>query len=93
MDQPEDRRWKARRKFWFPSGILVDRRGLPERRSGGDRRQADPPTLPPGLTADRRVTPDRRASAQRRSGERRTGPRRPSDRPSGPSDRSPDESK
>jgi hypothetical protein len=86
MDKPEDRRWTARRKFWFPSGILVDRRGLPERRSGTDRRQEQPPVLPPGLTADRRVTPDRRASALRRSGERRIWPRRPSDRGDRPPD-------
>ena len=80
MDQPEDRRWTARRKFWFPSGILVDRRGSLERRSGTDRRRSSAAALPPGLTADRRVAPDRRESAQRRSGERRLGPRRPSDK-------------
>lgn len=79
MDHPEDRRWTARRKFWFPSGILVDRRGLPERRSGGDRRRSHTPALPPSVSVDRRVTADRRAPAQRRSGERRVGPRRPTD--------------
>jgi len=80
MDQPEDRRWTARRKFWFPSGILVDRRGNQERRDGTDRRRSLTTTLPPGLTVDRRVTADRRAPATRRSGERRIGPRRPSNR-------------
>ncbi len=82
MDNPEDRRWRARRKFWFPSGILVDRRGLPERRSGTDRRSQVLP-LPPSIKADRRTTQDRRAPAQRRSGERRVGPRRPKDAPDG----------
>jgi hypothetical protein len=79
MDQPEDRRWTARRKFWFPSGILVDRRASFERRSGTDRRRS-PSTLPPGLSVDRRATLDRRAPAPRRAGERRLGPRRPTDR-------------
>jgi hypothetical protein len=74
----DDRRWLARRKFWFPSGILVDRRGLPERRAGTDRRRSSGGTLPPGITADRRVR-DRRDDAQRRLEERRQGPRRPSD--------------
>lgn len=81
MDNPEDRRWTARRKYWFPSGILVDRRGLPERRSGTDRRRSQAHTLPPSVTVDRRTMPDRREPPQRRSGERRVGPRRPTDRP------------
>jgi len=80
MDQPEDRRWTARRKFWFPSGILVDRRASLERRSGTDRRRASATSVPPGIMADRRAASDRRASDQRRSGERRVGPRRPTDR-------------
>ena len=81
MDQPEDRRWTARRKFWFPSGILVDRRASFERRSGDDRRRAVSPALPPGLLADRRATPDRRGAPLPPSGERRLGPRRPTERP------------
>lgn len=93
MDHPEDRRWTARRKFWFPSGILVDRRGLPERRSGGDRRQTASAALPAGMAADRRVAPDRRGPPHHRSGERRVASRRPSDRPAGESDRPPDQSK
>ncbi|MDH4044591.1 MAG: hypothetical protein OEW06_09045 [Gemmatimonadota bacterium] len=80
MDHAEDRRWTARRKFWFPSGILVDRRGI-ERRAGADRRISVSASLPKGVSVDRRVTPDRRQPADsRRSGERRLGPRRPSDR-------------
>jgi hypothetical protein len=80
MEQPEDRRWTARRKFWFPSGILVDRRASFERRSGADRRRTVSAALRPGLPAERRATPDRRASVQRRSAERRLGPRRPTER-------------
>jgi hypothetical protein len=80
MDEPEDRRWTARRKFWFPSGILVDRRASLERRSGTDRRRPSATSLAPGILADRRAASDRRASDQRRSGERRVGPRRPTDR-------------
>lgn len=77
MDHSEDRRWTARRKFWFPSGILVDRRASIERRAGADRRRAVGP-LPAGLMGDRRLSRDRRAPAERRSGERRLGQRRPS---------------
>lgn len=82
MDHPtDDRRWTARRKFWFPSGILVDRRTGMERRSGTERRisRSGPP---PSLSVDRRALDDRRTAAGRRSQERRRGTRRPSDRPS-----------
>ena len=81
MDHPtDDRRWTARRKFWFPSGILVDRRTGMERRSGAERRisRSGPPA---SLSVDRRALDDRR-EAGRRSHERRRGPRRPSDRAS-----------
>jgi hypothetical protein len=84
MDHAEDRRWTARRKFWFPSGILVDRRASLERRTGTDRRRTVAASLPSGLTVDRRVTFDRREPAHRRSVERRIEPRRPSDRTQGP---------
>jgi hypothetical protein len=76
----DDRRWVARRKFWFPSGILVDRRAGHERRTGSDRRRTAS-GLPPGLTIDRRSEP-RRATLERRTSERRVGPRRPPGRPS-----------
>jgi hypothetical protein len=83
MDQPppDDRRWLARRKFWFPSGILVDRRAGLERRSGRDRRQTSVGALPAGVTAERRLVTDRRGPTQRRSEERRHRPRRPLDHP------------
>jgi len=42
----DDRRWAARRKFWFPSGILVDRRVGLERRSGVQRRSGAAASLP-----------------------------------------------
>ena len=83
MDHAEDRRWTARRKFWFPSGILVDRRASVERRAGSDRRQSRPTPMPPSLTDDRRLADDRRDADHRRSGERRIGPRRPSDHAQG----------
>jgi hypothetical protein len=79
MDEPsDDRRWQARRKFWFPSGILVDRRGEVERRSGAERRRTVGASLPQGIAAERRVG-DRRGAAERRDIERRSGARRPSD--------------
>jgi len=74
----DDRRWAARRKFWFPSGILVDRRVGLERRSGVQRRSGAAASLP-HLTAERRDG-DRRDRRDRRSDERRRGSRRPSDR-------------
>jgi hypothetical protein len=75
----DDRRWAARRKFWFPSGILVDRRTGLERRSGAERRRSRPSTPPPGLSVDRRALDDRRDASERRSLDRRSGSRRPSD--------------
>jgi len=72
----DDRRWAARRKFWFPSGILVDRRSGFDRRSGTERR-----TRPPaGLYATPRSGKDRRDDPERRGAERRQDVRRPSDR-------------
>ncbi len=74
----DDRRWAARRKFWFPSGILVDRRTLFDRRSGTERR-----TLRDAPAAGLRPTrsgENRRGALERRATERREGPRRPSDR-------------
>ncbi len=55
QENAEDRRWHARRKFWFPSGILVDRRS-------GSRRQGSGST-----PEDRRVSVDRRVSPRRAS--------------------------
>lgn len=81
MDQQsDDRRWQARRKFWFPSGILVDRRGEVERRSGRERRRAVGGALPAGLVTERREG-ERRGAAERREIERRQGARRPADHP------------
>ena len=81
MDQQsDDRRWQARRKFWFPSGILVDRRGEVERRSGGDRRRTVAGALPTDLAAERRMG-ERRGAAERRELERRQGARGPADHP------------
>jgi hypothetical protein len=77
----DDRRWAARRKFWFPSGILVDRRTGFDRRSGADRRVPSPPP-PAALGTNRRSGAERRDELERRAFERRTGPRRPSDRTS-----------
>jgi hypothetical protein len=74
----DDRRWAARRKFWFPSGILVDRRTGFDRRSGTERR-----TLREAPAAGLRPTrsgENRRDALERRATERRQGPRRPSDR-------------
>jgi len=80
MDEStDDRRWAARRKFWFPSGILVDRRAGLERRSGDERRTEDaPPPIDPH--ADRRRGEERRGDGDRRSVERRQSGRRPTDR-------------
>jgi hypothetical protein len=76
----DDRRWAARRKFWFPSGILVDRRTRFDRRSGTERRtfrEAPAAGLRPTRSGENR----RGAGAlERRATERRQGPRRPSDR-------------
>jgi hypothetical protein len=77
----DDRRWAARRKFWFPSGILVDRRTGFDRRSGTERRNhSEPPAA--GLYAPQRSGKDRREDPERRGTERRQGPRRPSNRTS-----------
>lgn len=84
MDQSaDDRRWAARRKFWFPSGILVDRRAGPERRSGAERRGNQGGALSTDLSVDRRALSDRREPSERRNDERRNDLRRPSDRAQG----------
>lgn len=74
----DDRRWAARRKFWFPSGILVDRRTGFDRRSGTERRLVArfPAT---GAYAVQRSGADRREPIERRGSERRQAARRPSD--------------
>jgi hypothetical protein len=77
MTHPSDEnRWYRRRKFWFASGILADRRSGIERRSGNERRVVKV-TAPVVEGQDRRLSSARRAEGERRSGERRQSDRRP----------------
>jgi hypothetical protein len=69
----DDRRWAARRKFWFPSGILIDRRSGSERRSGAERRGEGHEGA---VASDRRTRPERRDQPDRRTTERRRSDRR-----------------
>jgi hypothetical protein len=73
----EDNRWYQRRKFWFASGILADRRTGIDRRTAGERRQAEPAAALAAGSADRRTDSTRREQQERRSGERRLIDRRP----------------
>lgn len=73
----EENRWYQRRKFWFSSGILADRRSGVDRRIGADRRQTETGGTFPVTSDDRRSSPARRAESERRSAERRMMDRRP----------------
>jgi hypothetical protein len=66
-DASDEQRWYQRRKFWFTSGILADRR------TGIDRRE---PAHGDASADDRRLHPPRRIASERRLGERRLGERR-----------------
>jgi hypothetical protein len=73
----EENRWYQRRKFWFASGILADRRSGVDRRMRADRRQAETGGTLPVSADDRRRSPRRRTELERRSAERRMMDRRP----------------
>jgi hypothetical protein len=78
VTQPlEEQRWYQRRKFWFASGILADRRTGVDRRTGDERRRPDAAMAAPLVARERRNGPTRRAEAERRSAERRLIDRRP----------------
>jgi hypothetical protein len=71
-DASNEQRWYQRRRFWFATGILADRRtGIDRRELGLD----DDRTAPAATADDRRVQPPRRIASERRVAERRSEPR------------------
>lgn len=72
----EESRWYQRRKFWFASGILTDRRTGVDRRTCGERR-AELPAAEAAGGDDRRSGSTRRVARERRAAERRLMDRRP----------------
>jgi hypothetical protein len=73
----EESRWYQRRKFWFSSGILADRRSGIDRRTSGERRNVEQTAALAAGSDDRRSGSTRRGEHERRAAERRLIERRP----------------